>query len=166
MYKKWFCRVFKQLVSIGSIVMLAACGGGGGGSPDGSPPPPPPPDGGAGLTALSVTPESPVIKVGTSLQMTATGHYDNGGQANLNASVLWLAGGTGDINLNASGLVTAVAPGSDVVTATITGDPALYDYTFVYTSTHGVEGSVAAPLALTLGTPHAGEVNFLSLIHI
>lgn len=154
----------KHLAVVTLVVTLTACGGGGGGgssssSGGGTTITAPPPGSGAVLTSLSVTPDNKVLKVGTSQQMTAIGTYDDGGQLDLTDSVVWTAGGTGDITLGSNGLVTAIAPGSDIVSVTNL-DPAVYGLTYVYTSTYGVEGTAASPVALTLDSPHAGEVNY------
>ena len=162
-----FRDVLNILSGISLFMILAACGGGGGddggnnngGNTSGGDTTAPPPGNGAVLSSITVTPENQVLKVGTSQQMSAIGEYDDSGQLNLTSSVMWIAGGTGDITLNAGGLVTAVSPGSDVVSANNL-NPAVTGFTFVYTSTYGVEGSTAAPVALTVDTPHNGEVNF------
>ena len=135
-------------------IMLTACGGGGndgnaGGGVPGT---------GAVLQSITVTPARPVLKVGTTQQMIATGNYDDGGQSDLSSSVTWAAVG-GGITMSPSGLITAVSPGSDIATA-INTNPAVQGLTTVYTSTYGVEGTLTSPVAVTLETPYAGEVNF------
>ena len=142
------------------VIALAACGGGGGGGGgNGGGGGGGTPGAGATLQSITVTPADVVLKVGTSQQMIATGHYDDGGQSDLSGSVIWTTAGTGDITMSSSGLVTAVSPGSDAAIA-INSNPAVQSFTWVYTSTYGVEGSLASPLAITLETPHAGEVNY------
>ncbi len=72
------------------------------------------------LTSISLAPGSALLSVGTTLQLTATGHYSDGSTQNLTSGATW-----GTSNSKAAtvtgGLVDAVATGATSITATYTG---------------------------------------------
>ncbi|MDH4135037.1 MAG: S8 family serine peptidase, partial [Gammaproteobacteria bacterium] len=92
--------------------LLAGCGGGGGGA---APP---------ALLSIKVAPANPTLKLGRSLQMTATGYYSYGAPKDITASVTWSASaptGAFAATVNTTGLVTVTAgnPGNSItITAT------------------------------------------------
>ena len=141
------------------LMLLTACGGSGGDSP--APDPNTgnltPPANNALLISISVTPSDATLKVGNTLQMTAIGNYDDGGQTNLTNQVIWAAVG-GGASVNANGLASAVSPGSALITA-IHSSSTTQGVTSLYTSSYGVEGSISTPVSLTLDLTHSGEVN-------
>ncbi len=73
------------------------------------------------LVSIAVTPATPSIShtgPGT-VQLTATGTYSDSSTANLTATATWSSGTPADATVNSTGLVTAVAAGSSVITATV-----------------------------------------------
>ena len=81
-----------------------------------SPPPP------ASLVSISVSPISPSIAPGTTLQLTAQGTFSNGVKQNLTSSVTWESSdasiATVSDTTGSKGLATAVSAGTTTITAT------------------------------------------------
>jgi len=73
------------------------------------------------LLSIAVTPASPSVVHGATRQMTATGSYSNLTTADLTATASWTSGTPADATVNSTGLVTAVAAGTSVITATVGG---------------------------------------------
>jgi hypothetical protein len=97
------------LMSFIAAVMVAACGGGGSSGSSGT----------ATLQTITVTPANPSIAVGTTQQMTATGTFSDSSTQNITASVTWNSGTTSVATVTSpGGLVSGVAGGSSVITAT------------------------------------------------
>lgn len=70
------------------------------------------------LESIAVTPAAPTIAHTGTVQMTATGTYSNFTTADLTATATWTSATTADATVNSTGLVTGVAAGSSVITAT------------------------------------------------
>jgi hypothetical protein len=71
-----------------------------------------------GLTSVAVTPANPTLGKGATQQLTATGTFTDGSQADLTASVSWNSGTPTVATVNAtSGLATAIAIGTASITA-------------------------------------------------
>lgn len=69
------------------------------------------------LTGLTINPQTPSVEQGKSLQMTATGTYDDGSTKTLTSNVQW---GTGDVTIatiTTSGRLTGVGLGQTTITA-------------------------------------------------
>lgn len=77
------------------------------------------------LVSIAVTPASPTIDVGSTLQFTATGTFSDNSTQDITASVTWGSANTGVATIsNASGskgVATATALGSTTITATSGG---------------------------------------------
>lgn len=100
--------------SLALAVVLSACGGGGDGG-GGTPPPPP-----GVFTTLTVTPASPSLVKGDTVQLTATPRDQNGAaMSGLPAATFALDAGT-SVSVSGSGRVIAINPGVSTVTATLT----------------------------------------------
>lgn len=100
------------LSSLALAVMVSACGGGG----DGGTQPPP----AAVFTSLSVSPQSPALVDGDTLQLSATPRDQNGAaMTGLPAATYALTAGT-SVSVSTSGRVIALNPGGSTVTATVT----------------------------------------------
>ena len=83
-------------------------------SGSGTPPPPPT------LNSISVSPSSPSINVGSTLQFSATGTYSDGSTQNLTAAATWVSTNTSVATVGAgSGLATGMGAGSSSITATV-----------------------------------------------
>ena len=70
------------------------------------------------LTGLTVGPTTPSVQQGNTLQMTATGTYDDGSTKTLTGNVLWSTDNSTIATVNTSGLLSAVSPGTATITAT------------------------------------------------
>jgi hypothetical protein len=68
------------------------------------------------LTTITVTPPTPTITVNNTVQMTATGTYNDGSIKTL-SSVTWTTSDPATANISTGGLVTGVASGSATITA-------------------------------------------------
>jgi Bacterial Ig-like domain (group 2) len=69
------------------------------------------------LTTITVTPTTPSIQQGDSLQMVATGSYDDGSVKTITGSVTWSTADQTVASVNNSGRVTGVGAGSTTITA-------------------------------------------------
>ena len=69
------------------------------------------------LTSLSVSPSGSDIVAGTSEQLTATGSYSDSATENLSSVVNWSSSNTAAATVVPGGVVTGVAKGSSVLTA-------------------------------------------------
>jgi uncharacterized protein YjdB len=69
------------------------------------------------LAAIDVTPSNPTLQKGDTLQLTATGMYVDGSSADLTSVVTWSSGDPTLATVASSGLASAVAAGTVVVTA-------------------------------------------------
>lgn len=94
------------------------------------------------LRSIAVTPASPSISIGNTLQFTATGTYSDNSTINITGSVTWASSNTLFATIGiSSGLATGVAVGTTEITATL--------------------GSVVSPndsLTVTLATSNASDV--------
>lgn len=70
------------------------------------------------LTTVTVGPQGASIEQGSTLQMTATGTYDDGSNKTLTANVVWTSSDTSTATVSNSGLVTGEQFGSSSITAT------------------------------------------------
>lgn len=72
------------------------------------------------LDSITVTPKSPMLPVGSTLQFSATGNYSNGTTQNISSSVIWTASeNTVVVSLTSTGLATALAPGPVTIKAIV-----------------------------------------------
>jgi trimeric autotransporter adhesin len=69
------------------------------------------------LTSLAVGPTTPSVQEGDTLQMTATGTYDDGSTKNLTGSANWSSSDETIATVNSSGRVTGVSAGSATIKA-------------------------------------------------
>ena len=70
------------------------------------------------LTTITVGPATPSVQQGSTLQMTATGTFDDGSKKTLTANVTWSTSDVATATVSSSGVVTGVAPGTATITAT------------------------------------------------
>jgi uncharacterized protein YjdB len=70
------------------------------------------------LTTITVTPATPSVIAGDTLQLTATGSYDDGSTKNISGSVTWTTSDNGVATVSSAGLLTGVAEGTATLTAT------------------------------------------------
>ncbi len=69
------------------------------------------------LTTITVTPPTPSITQGTTLQMTGTGTFNDGSIKTLTGNVFWTTSSSTVATVSNSGLVSALAPGTATITA-------------------------------------------------
>ena len=75
------------------------------------------------LTGVAVGPAA-TIQTGTTIQMIATGSYNDGSQKKLTKNLYWNSASLGVATVNTSGVVTGVGPGQSVISVaaeTVTG---------------------------------------------
>jgi hypothetical protein len=109
----------------------------------------------ATLTSIAVTPVNPTVPAGSTEQFTATGTYSDGSTPNLTSQVTWSSSNTGVATVNNSGLASAIAAGSSIMTATlgsVSGNTTLtvQPTTLVITTTSLPTGVVSQPYSSTL----------------
>jgi len=77
----------------------------------------------AALVSITVTPATPSIFAGTTLQFTATGTYSDGSTQNLSASATWVSSGTAIASISnaagSNGLSSAIGVGSVSISAAV-----------------------------------------------
>jgi uncharacterized protein YjdB len=73
------------------------------------------------LVSIAITPANPSIAHTGTIQLTATGTWSNGTMTDVTSTATWTSGTTADATVGTTGLVTGVAAGSSVITATSGG---------------------------------------------
>jgi uncharacterized protein YjdB len=73
------------------------------------------------LAAIEVTPSAPTIADGTTLQFVATGLFTDGTDLPLISDVTWLSSAPAVASISPTGLATAIAPGTTIITAIFQG---------------------------------------------
>ena len=73
------------------------------------------------LTAVSVSPATASVSMGSTQQFTATAKYSDGSTANVSSTASWAVGSSAIAAISSSGLVTGKASGSTSVTASLSG---------------------------------------------
>jgi uncharacterized protein YjdB len=104
--KIWIGRVIAFFTAVSLCLTIGGCGSGGS-----SPSP-------RTLSSLAITPTNISVTVGNSQQLTATGTYSDGTTANLSGSVSWTSSDTSIVTVSSAGLVSSVALGTAMITAT------------------------------------------------
>lgn len=115
-------------------LMLAGCGGGGGATsptPTTTPAPTTTPTTTATiatrasasvvLVSIDITPVLISMLPGSTIDLTATGTYNNGTTVNLTSQVTWTSTSTGIATISAAGVATAVSTGNSIITASTSG---------------------------------------------
>ncbi len=127
--------------AVGFLAALVSCGGSDPASPPPPTPQPPPPP---AVVTVSVSPESPSLVAGATLQLSATPR-DASGTA-LARTVTWSSNATIVATVSSTGLVTAIAPGSAQASATSDGVTGNVTITVTPVPVASVTLSSAAPL--------------------
>jgi uncharacterized protein YjdB len=70
------------------------------------------------LKSIAITPNGGTISAGNTLQLKATGTYNDGSTSNLTSSAAWSSSTPAAATVSGAGLVTAVAAGTSTITAT------------------------------------------------
>lgn len=100
------------------LALLAACGGGADGDVGPTPPPAPPPP--LTTASVAVTPAAPTLDIGATITLEAAARAANGALLT-SRTVSWSSAAPAVATVAGAGVVTAVAPGTALVTATIDG---------------------------------------------
>ncbi|HZQ22862.1 MAG TPA: Ig-like domain-containing protein [Terriglobales bacterium] len=69
------------------------------------------------LTSITVSPQSPTISQNTTLQLSATGTYDDGSIKTLTSNVFWTSSDPSSVSITSGGLIKGIAQGTSTVTA-------------------------------------------------
>jgi trimeric autotransporter adhesin len=69
------------------------------------------------LTTITVDPVTPTVQQGTTLQMTATGTYDDGSTKTLSNNIFWGSSDTTIATISSTGLLAGVSTGTATITA-------------------------------------------------
>lgn len=96
------------------------------------------------LTALAVTPQGPVVPSGATRQLAVTATYSDASTADVTATSAFVSATPASATVAAHGLVTGVAAGSSIVTASVGGMSA--------TTTVSVPALVLTSIAVTPGS--------------
>ncbi|HVU15367.1 MAG TPA: DUF4082 domain-containing protein [Candidatus Didemnitutus sp.] len=113
------------------------------------------------LLSITLTPASPSVQVGSTLQFTATGNYSDSTTFNLTSQATWTSSATTKATVSA-GLATGVATGTSTITATfgsvskgatLTVTPATLAIATTSLPSGTVSTAYSATLAATGGTP-------------
>ena len=75
----------------------------------------------ATLTSIALTPASPVLALGQTRQITATGTYSDGSTENITSQVQWSSSVMNVATVSSTGLVTPLATGASTLGATLSG---------------------------------------------
>jgi hypothetical protein len=73
------------------------------------------------LQSIAVTPPSPSVAKGFTVQLTAIGTYSDSSTQNLTTSVTWASANTSVATINSAGVATGVAAGTTGITAKLNG---------------------------------------------
>jgi uncharacterized protein YjdB len=73
------------------------------------------------LAAITVSPPIPTIAIGTGVQFVATGLFTDGTAQPLTTGVTWVSSDPAVASISPTGLATALAPGTAVISATFQG---------------------------------------------
>lgn len=136
--------IFSAILLLG---LVAGCGGGGDAGLSAGPPT---------LTSIEVTPTNPVIAAGTTQRLTAMGIYSDGSKNDLTATVTWSTASAmiatiANVAADSNAVVTAVAPGTIVITATAGNISGTTTLTVTAATLVSIEVTPTAPSA-PLGT--------------
>ncbi len=75
----------------------------------------------ATLASLAVTPSNPIVGIGSTVQMTATGTYSDGSTQDFSNLVSWSSSNTAAATVSSGGVVTGVANGTATISASVSG---------------------------------------------
>jgi hypothetical protein len=75
----------------------------------------------ATLTSITVTPSSPNVSLGGSVQFAATGNFSDGSTQNLTSQVNWTSSNASVAAIDARGVASSVAAGTTTITASTLG---------------------------------------------
>ena len=112
-----FRSAFSRLLPVAFLSLLVAVGCGS--SPANSVQSNTPSSSNKTLTSLTVVPGNVSLNVNAAQQFTVTGTYSDGSQANVTSSAAWASSNAAVATVTASGLLSAIAPGTATATANV-----------------------------------------------
>src|SRR5688572_21543059 len=115
-------RRVRAFMAMMMAAAVAACSGGGD-EPTGPQQPPPPPPPPAAVASVELTPANAGLYAGRTMTLQAT-LKDANGNTLTNRAITWASSAEGTVSVNAQGVITGVAIGDAVVTATSEGKSA------------------------------------------
>jgi plastocyanin len=105
----------------------------------------------ATLQSISVTPANPSVNVGATRQFIATGKFSDGTTNDLSSQVTWASATTSVATISSTGLATGVAPGTSVITASMSGITGTTNLTVNMTQPQGVAPTLTGEHRLFTG---------------
>jgi uncharacterized protein YjdB len=110
------------------------------------------------LAALAITPPSPRVAAGTTMQLAATATYGDGSTADVTPVVTWISTAPGFATIAAGGVATGLVPGSTTIVAQLGSVSAI--------AALGVDDAPVTSLAIspTAETAPLGQSRFFSAI--
>jgi trimeric autotransporter adhesin len=108
------------------------------------------------LTGITITPASPSVAAGISIDLTATGTLTDGSTQNLTNSVEWTSSDTAAATVGSgstsAGVVTGIAPGTSTVTAAFSGQVGVTQVTVTSATLVSIAITPPNPI-IALGVP-------------
>jgi hypothetical protein len=104
------------------------------------------------LTSMTVTPASPNLQIGGTLQLIATGNNDDGSTKNLTTSSTWTTSDASKVTVSSTGLVKGIASTTGVTITATNGTVSGTDTVTVgqTTQTLSLSSSPSSPISLTI----------------
>ena len=104
------------------------------------------------LTTITVTPASPNLQIGGTLQLIATGNNDDGSTKNLTTSSTWTTSDASKVTVSSTGLVKGIASTTGVTITATNGTVSGTDTVTVgqTTQTLSLSSSPSSPISLTI----------------
>jgi len=104
------------------------------------------------LTTITVTPASPNLQVGGTLQLIATGNNDDGSTKNVTSSSTWTTSDASKVTVSSTGLVKGIASTTGVTITATNGTVSGTDTVTVgqTTQTLSLSSSPSSPISLTI----------------
>ena len=113
------------------------------------------------LTTLTVGPQAPNLQQGSTLQMSATGTYDDGSTKTLTSGVFWSSSDTSIANISTGGKVTADSAGTATITAS---SGAVSGASTLTVSLNNVIGLTLSPTQVTITRGSTGTISALATV--
>lgn len=104
------------------------------------------------LTSMTVTPASPNLQIGGTLQLIATGNNDDGSTKNLTTSSTWTTSDASKVTVSSTGLVKGIASTTGVTITATNGTVSGTDTVTVGQTTQALSlsSSPSSPISLTI----------------
>ena len=113
------------------------------------------------LTTLVVGPQAPNIQQGSTLQMSATGTYDDGSTKTLTSGVFWSTSDTSIVSISTGGKITGDSAGTATITAS---SGAVSGTSTVTVSLNNVIGLTLSPTQVSITRGSTGTISALATV--